>query len=286
MTLTPSPSAKRKRGSISLPPAPLQRDIQPARAGEYTGQHAHVSSQQPAPSATDITDEELLALAQSSQPFDDARRVSSAAAAAPRQAVISLPPLPGSRRPPPRSVDTAATHTTVQTAATAAGRPLYADRPGTDAHTLDADMGVDDDDDEAMPGRDWTLPALNPLDLDGNVMPVLADGLRVYCRLRSRIEDEPDATEVLAGTRRGGLLAQPLACLMRQLEEQDYQAALAASDRTAAQGLLVLLGWGAAWRAQSRQPAHAFDHFRSTEVLHASGSLWYEPAASALSGAD
>ena len=81
-------------------------------------------------------------------------------------------------------------------------------------------------------GRDWTLPALDPMHIDGSVMPVVSGGrggLRVYCRLRSRIEDEPDVPGELQRMR-GSLLAQPLAVLMQQLEDRALSHALAASE--------------------------------------------------------
>ncbi|KAK9810822.1 hypothetical protein WJX73_010031 [Symbiochloris irregularis] len=190
-----SSSAKRKFGAISLPPAP----------------HSTKASLQPhAQQSQEITDEELLAMA-----FGD-----------------DSPPATDHRQGAPQS--STAVHREPQHAPNpaAAGR-LYMQHdsdPMTDPTEPEDPMMLDSEEEDDSLLRDWNLPALNPMDIDGSAMTVMCEGMRVYCRMRSKIEDEPDTQGMLHNARRGGLLAQPVPALMRELEERDLQAALAESE--------------------------------------------------------
>lgn len=205
---------------ITLPPAPASRRAASAAQTSSSAQHTD-SAGLPA----DITDEDLLALA-ASQADDRFTDIPSSTGHAPSMPAayrpIALPPAPKQHvasaqvpisMPPPAS-------------------RLYAHEPAHDSAPHDSSAHLDLDMDDEV-SREWTLPALNPLDIDGGTMSVVAGGrggLKVYCRLKSKIEDEPDSLAEVQRAR-GQLLAQPLSALLQQLEDASFAAALAASER-------------------------------------------------------
>ena len=198
VTLT-SPAAKPKRSVLSLPPAPVQHSTRApqhhplppnahATPDDWDAAAAAAALPHPLSSScpvqrpsqlVEIKDEGLYALAASQDNglFAD---VPDSVADPPGpskpggRSVISLPSAPHQHRP---SVMPHSHQMPHEPSRGATAGQLYAQEP---AEPFEPEF-------EEEPSREWTLPALNPLDIDGSVMPVVCGGqggMRVYCRLR------------------------------------------------------------------------------------------------------